>query len=119
MASLVPLDTRAVDIGLIKWVDYSRLSEEIVLVYLRGETEPCTASGFLALELVWRTSPAILEGAVNGVYKKYAWAFHNLVAHPLMQLLAFISLGRVGVRLHDATVPRPAFEKWKAKQESK
>ncbi len=40
-----------------------------------------------------------------GRWKKFEWALHNLVAHPIMEVLSWIGLAEVGDRLHDATVP--------------
>lgn len=34
------------------------------------------------------------------------WAVHNLIAHPAGEVLHWIGLGRLGGRLHDATIPR-------------
>lgn len=33
------------------------------------------------------------------------WAFHNLVAHPVMEALRWIGLRQLGVWVHDATIP--------------
>lgn len=33
------------------------------------------------------------------------WHVHNLIAHPLMQLMAYVGLEDMGNRLHDATFP--------------
>ena len=35
------------------------------------------------------------------------WAVHNLVGHPLMQILTWLGKPELGVRVHDATTPRP------------
>ena len=40
------------------------------------------------------------------IYKN--WTVHNLLAHPLMELLCLISFGKLeafGNKIHDATVP--------------
>lgn len=33
------------------------------------------------------------------------WPVHNLIAHPLSELLFWLGLGDLGNRLHDATIP--------------
>ena len=33
------------------------------------------------------------------------WVVHNIVAHPASELLYWLGLGKLGDRLHDATVP--------------
>lgn len=37
--------------------------------------------------------------------KRFQWTLHNLVAHPLSEVLFQFGLGKLGDRLHDATVP--------------
>ncbi len=37
--------------------------------------------------------------------ERWQWTLHNLVAHPLSELLYQIGLGNLGNRLHDWTVP--------------
>lgn len=34
------------------------------------------------------------------------WAIHNLIAHPLSEILYWLGLSRLGFWLHDATIPR-------------
>ena len=36
------------------------------------------------------------------------WPVHNLIAHPLMQILHWVGLSGLGDRLHDATLPPDA-----------
>lgn len=38
--------------------------------------------------------------------ERWRWTVHNLVAHPLSELLYQVGLGGLGDRLHDATVPQ-------------
>jgi hypothetical protein len=38
----------------------------------------------------------------------FKWSIHNLIAHPLMELLHLIGLPTWGYRLHDFTIPEPA-----------
>lgn len=35
----------------------------------------------------------------------FNYTIHNLVAHPLMEILYLIGLGKWGDKLHDATLP--------------
>jgi hypothetical protein len=32
-------------------------------------------------------------------------AVHNIIAHPLMEVLSWVGLSKLGERLHDATLP--------------
>ena len=36
---------------------------------------------------------------------RFQWTLHNLVAHPLSEVLYQVGLGDVGNKLHDVTVP--------------
>jgi hypothetical protein len=62
--------------------------------------------GFDAVEAALQLAPSLLEGR-RLRWPRHAWAVHNLVAHPLMQLAAWLGAPRLGLALHDATVPRP------------
>lgn len=37
--------------------------------------------------------------------RRLRWTVHNLVAHPVSELLYLIGLGELGNRLHDWTIP--------------
>lgn len=63
-------------------------------------------SGQDAIDLVMRTCPYALEGR-RMRWARHAWAFHNLVAHPVLQVLHWLGMTRLGMRIHDSTVPRP------------
>ena len=95
---LVPLDAVA---GL----DIADVEAARVRVDLKDGTT-LVAEGFDAIEAVWLVRPSALEGR-RLRWRKGAWALHNLVAHPAMQVLAWLGYGRLGVRLHDATTPVP------------
>ncbi|OPZ34125.1 MAG: hypothetical protein BWY99_02652 [Synergistetes bacterium ADurb.BinA166] len=82
-------------------LDLDRL-EEGVVVYDGREIR-----GQAAIDLVMRRCPEALEGR-RLRWARNAWAFHNLVAHPLLQLLHWAGLTKLGLRIHDATVPRPS-----------
>jgi hypothetical protein len=58
-----------------------------------------------ALELAYAIKPSVVEGR-RLRYARYAWLVHNLVGHPLMQLLALFKLYRYAFWVHDATAPR-------------
>ena len=63
--------------------------------------------GIPAIEIAMRYGPHVLEGNPEFKFARHAWAFHNLIAHPLMQILAFFGLTKLALRVHDATIPRP------------
>ena len=62
--------------------------------------------GIEALEAAMLLNPACLEGQ-RLQWAKNIWAIHNLVAHPVMQVLAFARLYKLALWVHDATVPKP------------
>ncbi len=95
---LVPLDSVA---GLdIADVEAARVRVEL------SDGTSLLAEGFDAIEAVWLVRASALEGR-RLRWRKGAWALHNLLAHPAMQVLAWMGYGRLGVRLHDATTPLP------------
>ena len=42
---------------------------------------------------------------INKLPERFKWTIHNLVAHPLSEILFQIGLGNLGNKLHDATIP--------------
>jgi hypothetical protein len=89
----------------IQRIDIERLENgEVDIITYDGTTH--TARGFDAIEAVWAIKPSAMEGR-RLKWKKGAWAFHNLVAHPLMQLLAWCGMTRRAIWLHDVTTPYP------------
>lgn len=40
-------------------------------------------------------------------WAKFMWAVHNLVGHPLMQILALFKFYDAAFWVHDVTVPKP------------
>lgn len=62
--------------------------------------------GFDAIETIMAFKPSALEGR-RLKWNKNAWAFHNFIAHPIVQILAWVGLKRQAVRFHDWTTPTP------------
>ena len=59
-----------------------------------------------AFDVVMRLCPNALEGR-RAEYAKHAWAIHNLIGHPLMQVFSWLHLTSLGLKIHDVTVPNP------------
>ena len=74
------------------------------IVTLNGDV--FRATGTDAIEAVMLLKPSALEGR-RLKWKKHAWAIHNLIGHPIMQIMAWMGLGRAAVRFHDWTTPTP------------
>jgi hypothetical protein len=89
----------------INSVDLSRLEDHRVKV--RHQHLIVTVlEGQQALDFVMRVCPSALEG--RGLrFARHAWAFHNLVAHPLLQVLTWLGLKTLGMVVHDRTIPKP------------
>ena len=37
---------------------------------------------------------------------KYSYTFHNIIAHPLMEILHLLGLTKLGDKIHDSTLPK-------------
>ena len=84
--------------------DYSNIMDLRLKVFTtEGAFE---IEGIDALEGAMLLNPACLEGK-RLRWKRHVWAFHNLVGHPLMQVLAFAKLYKWAFWVHDKTVPKP------------
>lgn len=67
-------------------------------------------SGFDAIEAVYLLKPSAMEGR-RMLWHRNAWAFHNFIGHPVVQILAWLGLKKWAVRFHDWTTPKPAWFK--------
>ena len=38
----------------------------------------------------------------------FKWSIHNVIAHPIMEILHLIGLSSLGDKLHDFTIPEPS-----------
>lgn len=89
----------------ISSVDCSRYVEEgFIMVHFLYRVE--RVAGPEAMNVIMALCPAVLEGK-RGEYPRHAWAVHNLIGHPLMQVFSWLHLTSFGIKIHDATVPEP------------
>jgi len=95
---------KIVNVANITHVDYRDIEELRVVVSHRGGMD--MATGTQAIEIVMALNPAAFEGK-RLQWLRHAWALHNFVGHPVMQLLSFMGAYRLALRVHDRTVPRP------------
>lgn len=102
----VHFNNKVINSESIDWIDYKNLVElGYINVYFKdGERE--LVEGPEAVTLIMELSPAALEGK-RMQYPRHAWAIHNIIGHPLMQVLAWLHLPALGVKIHDLTVPNP------------
>jgi len=88
----------------ISSIDTSRIEELYVCVTTKQGLS-FTATNLNALELIMQTRPSALEGK-RFKAAKFAWLIHNLIAHPVMQILALFKCYRLAFWVHDVTVPK-------------
>lgn len=103
---LIWTDYCLVRAGDIVYIDISTIEEQQIAVYTTIRDDPFLVTGFASLELIWRLKPGVLEGK-RFRWAKNGWIFHNMVAHPVMQILAFVKCYKAAMWVHDITVPRP------------
>jgi hypothetical protein len=102
----VHFNSKVVNSDSIDWIDHRNLVEHgYVNVYSKdGQRE--LVEGPEAFNLIMELAPAALEGK-QAKYQRHAWAVHNLIGHPLMQIFSWLHLPAVGIKIHDLTVPNP------------
>jgi len=98
-------DEHLVAVDHIVSVDYSGIVD-LRLVVTDANGTDYDVTGLEAIETAMLLNPACLEGQ-RLRWPKSVWAFHNLVAHPVMQVLAWRKKYKLAFWLHDVTVPRP------------
>jgi hypothetical protein len=89
----------------ILFVDAS-LVEDLILTVYPKDRMPVEASGLEAIDIIMTLKPSLFEGK-RLRFPKRMWIVHNLIAHPLMQLLALVGFRKQALWLHEVTVPRP------------
>lgn len=113
--SFVKMDQSIINIEDISSIDLSHLESDLkVIVRCKsGEnTSPIEhiATNLNAIELLMQIRPSALEGRKLR-WAKNKWILHNLVAHPVMQILALFKFYKLAIRVHDDTVPKPIGKK--------
>jgi hypothetical protein len=96
--------TRVINVDAVTSVDCSRVEALEVTVHHRDGVEEVTGAD--AIDVVMALRPSVLEGK-RLRWVRNAWAVHNLVGHPLLQIFVWVGQRRLGLAIHDATVPRP------------
>ena len=98
-------DSTVINVDNIAYIDTINLeSLKIRLVHKDGAIS--IASSIKAIEILMLLKPSALEGR-KLKWKRHMWAFHNLVGHPVMQLLALAGFRELAIKVHDMTVPKP------------
>ena len=99
-------DKQILNSDTIRWIECTNLvGGGYIRLYLQdGSSE--LVEGPSAFDIVMRLCPDALEGE-QAKYKRHAWAIHNLLGHPLMQIFSWLGLTKLGLKIHDITVPNP------------
>lgn len=95
----------------ISMIDCSKIEDLEVEITLKNG-QKIMANDIHALELVMQIRPSMLEGR-RLLWPKFVWMFHNMVAHPLTQILSLFKLYKLAFWIHDVTVPKPLGKKKK------
>lgn len=96
---------KVINSQMIDSIDYSSLIKfGIVKVFIGTHSE--SVQGQEAYNLIQKLCPTALEGH-QAKYYRHAWAIHNLIGHPVMQILSWLHLPGLGIQVHDLTVPMP------------
>jgi hypothetical protein len=97
---------KVINVDTITWIDYSNLVKNGYIKIYDSHNNQQYVEGTQAFDVVMRLCPEALEGE-QAKYHKHAWAIHNLIGHPLMQIFSWLHLTALGIKIHDNTVPNP------------
>ena len=95
--------THLVPIGAITEIDLSNFDLQGVLK-VTTSLGTYTCCGVYAIETLLALKPSALEGTPVR-WLRGSWTVHNMIGHPLLEILARLGLARWGLRVHDWTVP--------------
>lgn len=97
----------------IKQVDFSEIESLKITVFIESNITGWTELGSYVvvkdvdcIQFVMDNCPEILEGK-RMRWVRYQWVVHNFLGHPIMQLLSFFGMHKLGLHFHHWTVPRP------------
>lgn len=104
MQRFIRAGARLIHLDAVTSVDCAHIEQLSVTVHHRDGVE--TVTGPDAIDVVMALRPSALEGK-RMRWIRHAWAVHNLLGHPLLQVCVWLGQRRLGMAIHDATVPRP------------
>lgn len=106
MSTFFQCGSKLYPVAHVTEVDTSEVETKLwVRVSVMGE-DPITLKGPDTIRFLMVHYPSALEGR-RLRWVRHAWALHNLVGHPLMQVLAWVRRPHLGVWVHDKTIPSP------------
>ncbi len=109
MAQFVIIGQNIVNVDAIDWIDFSNIEKLRLKVHFR-ESESIEVCGIQVIDILMTVKPSALEGR-RMRWNRNAWSIHNLIGHPLMQVLAYLKYYKLAMKVHDLTVPRPSDSK--------
>lgn len=71
-----------------------------------GRCERIILKDMDSVNFLYKCCPHALEGK-RLKWVKNAWLIHNFIGHPLMQFFCFFKCYKLGMKIHDRTIPKP------------
>ncbi len=94
-----------IPVANIAYVDLSDIENlKARIVTIQGDTFEATSID--AIEVAMALKPSSIEGK-RLRWPTGAWHYHNIVAHPVMSIMAWLGFKRAAIAYHDRTVPHP------------
>lgn len=106
LEKFLKMDKGLVEIDNIGSIDLEKLESDYLITIVTKQGITFIATELNAIECIMQIRPASLEGK-RLKWAKRVWYVHNLVGHPLMQILVMLGLRKWGFYVHDVTVPKP------------
>lgn len=107
MVSFLKVETGLINPEEIVFVDTSMFESKLEIHLWTKHHKVFTLRGVPAIEALMQLKPSALEGRYRLRYQRHRWVLHNLVGHPLMQILSFFRLHKLALEVHDRTCPKP------------
>lgn len=101
----IRVGTTLLPVERIRHIDCAKLESELS-IEIHTVEDTYKVQGIEAVDIVLRLFPSFFEGRRFRA-TRHAWAVHNLIGHPVLQILAWARLTKLGMWVHDNTVPRP------------
>lgn len=101
----VLVNNQMINTASISKIDLSNL-EDLKLIIRTMDGSNIEVGGLQVIDILMILRPSALESHRLRWFKA-AWAVHNLIGHPVMQILALFGQYKLAMIVHDITVPRP------------
>lgn len=91
------------NIAEVKCVEFDEDMLKATVTLTKGEM--LFASGVEVIELAYLLKPSFIEGR-KMKHVRHSWIVHNMLGHPVMQILAIFKLYKAAIWVHDITTPK-------------